>query len=648
MTVEAHKETLEFKAEVSQVLDLVIRSLYSNKEIFLRELISNASDAAEKLRFESLTDEALLEDDPHLRVRVLVDKDAGTVTISDNGIGLSRQEVIETIGSIASSGTRRFAEALQAARGDTKEADRPAGDALIGQFGVGFYSAYIVADKVTLVSRRAGLTAEHGVRWASDGQGSYTLETVEKPGRGTDVILHLKDDEKEFLEPWRLRTIIGKFSDHIAIPVEMLKEHYGDEDGEEAKDKPEEFEQVNKGTALWMRGKSDLTDDDYKGFYKHISHDFEEPLAWVHNRVEGSNEYTALLYLPKRAPWDLWDREQKHGVKLYVKRVFIMDEADKLLPHYLRFVKGVVDSDDLPLNVSREILQHNRKIDTIRGANVKRVLGLLESLAKDEPEKYQAFWGEFGRVLKEGPAEDFGNRERIGGLLRFASTHNDSDEQTVSLDAYIERMKEGQKDIYYITADSPAAARHSPHLEVFRKKGVEVLLLSDRVDEWLVSHLHEYQGKHLQSVTKGKLDLGDLADKEDQQKAEQAEKEHGDLLKRLKDSLGERVNEVRVSTRLVDSPACIVVGEHDMSANLARVLKAVGQEAPDMKPTLELNLDHPLVKRLEAESNQARFDDLGMILFDQAQLAEGGQLDDPAAFVGRLNKLMMQMFMSGA
>jgi molecular chaperone HtpG len=649
MTVEAHKETLEFKAEVSQVLDLVIRSLYSNKEIFLRELISNASDAAEKLRFEALTDEQLFEDDPNLRVRVLIDKDAGTLTVSDNGIGLSRQEVVETIGSIASSGTRRFVEALRSREGAGGQAgDQATDNALIGQFGVGFYSAYIVADKVTLISRRAGLTSEHGVRWESDGRGSYTLETVEKPGRGTDVVLHLKEDEKEFLDGWRLRSVIGKFSDHIAIPVEMQKETYGDEEKEEeAKDKGPEYEQVNRGTALWMRGKSDLSDDDYKEFYKHISHDFEEPLAWAHNRVEGTNEYTTLLYLPKRAPWDMWDREQKHGVKLYVKRVFIMDEADKLMPHWLRFVKGVVDSDDLPLNVSREILQHNRKIDTIRGANVKRILSLLETMAKEEPEKYQGFWNEFGRVLKEGPAEDFSNRERIGGLLRFSTTESEGSDQTVSLDSYIERMKEGQDQIYYITADSPAAARHSPHLEVFRKKGVEVLLLSDRVDEWLVSHLHEYKGKHLQSVTKGKLDLGELADKEEKEKTEQAEKEHGDLLKRLKDSLGERVQEVRVSTRLVDSPACIVVGEHDMSANLARVLKAVGQEAPDMKPILELNLDHPLVKRLESESDGNKFDDLGMILFDQAQLAEGGQLDDPAAFVGRLNKLMMNMFMSG-
>ncbi len=412
-------------------------------------------------------------------------------------------------------------------------------------------------------------------------------------------------------------------------------------------EQPPEFEQVNRGTALWMRSKSDLTDDEYKDFYKHISHDFEEPLAWVHNRVEGTNEYTALLYLPKRAPWDMWERDQKHGVKLYVKRVFIMDEADKLMPHWLRFVKGVVDSDDLPLNVSREILQHNRKIDTIRGANVKRVLGLMESLAKDEPEKYQTFWNEFGRVIKEGPAEDFANRERIGGLLRFSTSAAEGTDQTVSLDTYIERMKEGQDKIYYITADSPAAARHSPHLEVFNKKGVEVLLLSDRVDEWLVSHLHEYKGKHLQSVTKGKLDLGDLEDKEEKEKTEQAEKEHGDLLKRLKDSLAERVAEVRVSTRLVDSPACIVVGEHDMSANLARVLKAVGQDAPDQKPILEINLDHPLVKRLESETDDGKFNDLGMILLDQAQLAEGGQLDDPAAFVGRLNKLMMTMFMSG-
>ncbi len=638
MTVEAHKETLEFKAEVSQVLDLVIRSLYSNKEIFLRELISNASDAAEKLRFEALSDDGLYEGDSDLRIRVTVDRDAGTLTVSDNGIGLSRQEVTETIGSIASSGTRRFIESLSG--------DQAKDSKLIGQFGVGFYSAFIVADKVTLSTRRAGLGAEHGVRWESDGRGSYTLETVEKTDRGTDVTLHLKDDEKEFLDNWRLRSIIGKFSDHIALPVEMLKEHYGDE-AEQKQDAPPEFEQVNRGVALWMRNKSEITEEEYNDFYKHVSHDFEPPLAYAHNRVEGTNEYTALLYVPRKAPWDLWDRDQKHGVKLYVRRVFIMDEADKLLPHYLRFVKGVVDSDDLPLNVSREILQHNRKIDTIRQANTKRILSLMETMAKDKPEQYAELWDAFGRVLKEGPGEDFANKDRIAALLRFATTNSDADTQRESLDGYIERMKDGQDKIYYITADSPTAARHSPHLEVFRKKGVEVLLLSDRVDEWLVSHLSEYQGKQLHSVAKGDLDLGELADKEEQEAKEQAVAEHGALLEKLKTALGDRVADVRPSTRLVDSPACLVVGEDDMSANLARVLKSVGQSAPETKPTLEVNLDHPLVKRLESESGDDRFNDLGLVLFDQAQLAEGAQLDDPAAFVGRLNKLMLNMMVTG-
>jgi molecular chaperone HtpG len=639
MTVDAHRETLEFKAEVSQVLDLVIRSLYSNKEIFLRELISNASDAAEKLRFEALTDDGLFEDDPSLRIRVAVDRDAGTLTISDNGIGMSRQEVIDTIGSIASSGTRRFLETLTG--------DRAKDSQLIGQFGVGFYSAFIVADKVTLVTRRAGLTSEHGVRWESDGRGSFSVETMSKGTRGTDVILHLKDDEKEFLDSWQLRATIGKFSDHIALPIEMRKETLSEDESNEEAAKEPEWEQVNQGTALWMRSKSEISDEEYADFYKHVSHDFEAPLAHVHNRVEGTNEYTALLFVPKRAPWDLWDREQRHGVKLYVRRVFIMDEVDKLIPHYLRFVKGVVDADDLPLNVSRELLQHNKKIDTIRQANAKRVLTLLETMAKEEPEKYAEFWGEFGRVLKEGPAEDFANRERIAGLMRFSTTHSEGSEQTESLDAYIERMKEGQDKIYYITADSPAAARFSPHLEVFRKKGIEVLLLSDRVDEWLVSHMSEYKGKHLQSVSKGKLDLGELADKEEEEKAEKATAEHGKLLERLKEALGERVQDVRASTRLVDSPACLVVGEYDMSANLARVLKAVGQAAPESRPTLEVNLDHLLVKRLESETDGTRFNDLAMILFDQAVLAEGGQLDDPAAFVGRLNSLMLNMLMAG-
>jgi molecular chaperone HtpG len=640
MTVDAHKETLEFKAEVSQVLDLVIRSLYSNKEIFLRELVSNASDAAEKLRFEALTDDGLLEDDPNLRIRVDLDKEAGTIRVSDNGIGMSRQEVVETIGSIASSGTRRFLENLTG--------DQTTDSALIGQFGVGFYSAYIVADKVTLTTRRAGLGPEHGVRWESDGKGGYTLETVEKVGRGTDVTLHLKDDEREFLDAWRLRGIIGKFSDHIALPVEMRTEPVGDEDAKDDQAQEAKYERVNQGTALWMRNKSEISEDEYKEFYKHISHDFDEPMTWAHNRVEGTNEYSALLFVPKRAPWDLWDREQKHGVKLYVRRVFIMDEADKLMPHYLRFVKGVVDSDDLPLNVSREMLQHNRKIDTIRQANTKRILGLLETMAKDAPDKYQEFWNEFGRVIKEGPVEDVVNRERIAGLMRFSTSRSEGERQTESLDDYIARMKEGQDKIYYVTADSHASARHSPHLEVFGKKDVEVLLLSDRVDEWLVSGLTEYKGKHLQSVTKGDLDLGALADREDKERTEKAAEVHGELFDRLKKALGERVKEVRASSRLVESPACLVVGEYDMSANLARVLKAVGQTAPTTPPTLELNLAHPLVKRMESETDENRFADLGMLLFDQAQLAEGGQLDDPAAFVGRLNKLMLSMMMAGA
>ncbi|MEW7996873.1 MAG: molecular chaperone HtpG [gamma proteobacterium symbiont of Clathrolucina costata] len=632
MTVEAHKETLDFQAEVSQVLNLVIRSLYSNKEIFLRELVSNASDAAEKLRFEALTDEALFEDDPELRVRVTLDKEEGTVTISDNGIGMSRQEVAETIGTIASSGTRKFFEAMS---GDqTKDSE------LIGQFGVGFYSAFIVADKVTLLTRRAGLGQEHGVRWESDGEGSFTIENVDKATRGTDVVLHLREDEKEFIESYRLRSIISKFSDHITIPVEMEKEHYGEDE-----EKPEtaEFERVNKGTALWMRNRSDISEEEYHEFYKHVSHDFENPLTHVHNKVEGNNEYTALLYIPQRAPFDLWDRDQKHGVKLFVRRVFIMDEADKLMPRYLRFVKGVVDSDDLPLNVSREILQHNRKIDTIRQANVKRIMSALEKLAESDKEKYQTFWDEFGKVMKEGPAEDYANRDRIAGLLRFATTHNETDEQNVSLADYVSRMQEGQDKIYYITADSPAAARFSPHLEVLKKKGVEVLLLSDRVDEWLVTSLTEFDGKQLQSVAKGALDLGELEDKEEKESSEKQSEEHKELLQRMQDVLGEAVKEIRVSQRLTDSPACLVVEEHDMSANLARVLKSVGQDAPQTKPIMEINAEHPLVERLEGEQDGDKFGDLTKVLFDQAQLAEGGQLDDPAAFVRRLNSLMLKL-----
>jgi len=630
MTVQSHKETLRFEAEVSQVMNLVIRSLYSNKEIFLRELVSNASDAAEKLRFEALADDALYEGDPNLRIRVSVDKERRTVTVADNGVGMSRQEVTETIGTIASSGTRKFLETLTG--------DRAQDNTLIGQFGVGFYSAFIVADRVTLTTRRAGLGAEHGVRWESGGEGDYTIETVEKTDRGTQVVLHLRPDEDDFLQPWRLRSIIAKFSDHIALPIEMPKEHYGEEPPAVV-----EWEQVNTGTALWMRPKTDLEEEDYHAFYKHIAHDFEDPLAYAHNRVEGTNEYSSLLFIPQRAPFDLWDRQPKHGVKLYVKRVFIMDEADKLMPHYLRFVRGVVDSDDLPLNVSREILQHNRKIDAIRSANVKRILGLLESLAAEEPEKYERFWNEFGRVLKEGPAEDFANRERIAGLLRFATSSSTGEAQTVSLDQYLERMVEGQEKIYYITADALPAARHSPHLEVFRQKGIEVLLLTDRVDEWLVSHLADYKGKALQSVAKGDLDLGKLAGEEAKAQREEAAKRHGDLLARMKAVLGEAAKDVRVSDRLTESPACLVVEQHEMSPNLARVLKQLGQDAPLPTPVLEVNVGHPLVGRLEVEQDENRFADLTRILFDQAVLAEGGQLDDPATFVQRLNRLVLSL-----
>ena len=630
MTATAQKETREFQAEVSQVLNLVIRSLYSNKEIFLRELISNASDAAEKLRFEALSNDALYEDAPNLRIRIEVDRDARTITIDDNGIGMSRDEVVELIGSIASSGTRKFLEQLSG--------DQAKDSALIGQFGVGFYSAFIVADRVTLETRRAGLPADQGVRWESSGEGSYTIETIEKPQRGTRITLHLREEDAEFADPWRLRGIINKFSDHVAIPIEMRKEQT-----EEDKDKEPEWEQVNKGTALWMRNKSEISDEEYIDFYKYLTHDFEEPLAWTHNRVEGKQEYTSLLYIPKHAPFDLWDREQKHGVKLYVRRVFIMDEADKLMPHYLRFVKGVVDSDDLPLNVSRELLQSDRRIDSIRSANTKRILNLLEKIAKDEPEKYATFWKEFGKVLKEGPAEDFANREKIAGLLRFHSTKSEGDEPTVSLDQYLERMPEKQEKIYYLTADSLSAARNSPHLEVFKKKDIEVLLLPDRVDEWLVSHLTEYKGKPLQSVAKGELDLGELEDKEDKEKAEKAAEEHKDLLERIEQALGDAAKDVRVSTRLTESPACLVVDQYDMSQNLARVLKQLGQDAPMPKPILELNLEHPLIQRLEKEQDEEQFKELAYLVFDQALLAEGGQLEDPAGFVHRLNRLILEM-----
>ena len=638
MSATAQKETLDFQAEVSQVLNLVIRSLYSNKEIFLRELVSNASDAAEKLRFEALSNDALYEEDPNLKIRISVDADAKTVTIEDNGIGMSRTEVGETIGTIASSGTKKFLQNLSG--------DQAKDSALIGQFGVGFYSAFIVADSVVLETRRAGMNADEGVRWESAGEGSYTNENIDKPSRGTKITLHLREDEAEFADKWRLRNIINKFSDHIAMSVEMLSDPTPefDEDGKEKpSDKKPEWEQVNTGTALWMRNKSDVSDEEYQEFYKHISHDFEDAMTWAHNRVEGSHEYTTLLYVPSKAPFDLWDREQRHGVKLYVRRVFIMDEAEKLMPHYLRFVKGVVDSDDLPLNVSREILQADKKIDSIRSGNVKRVLGMLEKLAKDDAEKYQSFWNQFGNVLKEGPGEDFANKEKIGGLLRFASTKSDSKDQDVSFDAYIERMAEKQDKIYYITADTLSAAKNSPHLEVFKKKDIEVLLLTDRVDEWFVSHFTEYKGKKLQSVAKGALDLGEMEDEADKEKAEKAAEDNKGLLERVKNALGEQVKESRVSTRLTDSPACLVVDDYEMSQNLARVLKQMGQDAPMPVPVIELNLEHPLLKRMDAEADEDKFNDLAQVIFDQALLAEGGQLEDPASFVHRLNRLLLEL-----
>ncbi len=628
MSVDTHKETLSFQTEVKQLLNLMIHSLYSNKEIFLRELISNASDASDKLRFEALSDEALYEDDSDLNILLDFDKEARTITIRDKGIGMSRQEVMDNIGTIAHSGTRKFL--------DTLTGDQAKDAHLIGQFGVGFYSAFIVADKVTLETRRAGLSAEHGVRWTSTGEGEYEIENIERPARGTSITLHLREGEDEFLESFRLRSIVGRYSDHISLPILMYTQ---DEEGH----KTEETETVNKASALWVRPKSEITDDEYKEFYKHVAHDFDEPMGWLHNKVEGTQTYTSLFYVPKQAPFDLFDRERRYGLKLYVKRVFIMDDAEQLMPGYLRFIRGVVDSDDLPLNISREILQRNKQIDTIRNGSVKKVLGYLENMAKNEPDEYAGFWDTFGNVLKEGPAEDFANREKIAKLLRFASTHNDSDAQTVAFDDYLGRMKPEQEKIYYITADSYAAARNSPHLELFKKKGIEVLLMSDRVDEWLMSHLTEYDGKPLVSVAKGELDLGNLEDKEEQEKIKQAEESYKDLLQRMQDTLGEQVKEVRVSHRLTDSPSCMVVEQHDMAVSMQKILKQAGHQLPEIKPILEVNPDHPLVKRLNDEADEKRFEDWTRILFDQALLSEGGQLDDPAAFVSRMNELLLLM-----
>ena len=627
MTTVANKVTHGFQAEVKQLLQLMIHSLYSNKEIFLRELISNASDAADKLRFAALSDDALYEGDSQLKISVAYDKAARTITLRDNGIGMSREEVQDNIGTIARSGTREFFQSLTG--------DQAKDSQLIGQFGVGFYSAFIVADRVTLFTRKAGTSPEQGVHWESAGDGEYTLENVERPQHGTEVVLHLKEGEDEFLDGWKLRSTIRKFSDHISIPIVMDKESYGEEQEKEVGE-----ETVNQGSALWTRNRDEISDEQYSEFYKHVSHDFQEPLARLHSRVEGSNEFTLLLYLPAHAPFDLWDREPRHGVKLYVRKVFIMEGSEKLMPRYLRFVRGVIDSDTLPLNVSREILQENAQLDKIRAGAVKKVLGLLEDLNKNEPEKYAAFWKEFGQAFKEGAIEDFKNRERIAKLLRFSSTHTDSETQDVTLDDYISRMKEGQEKIYYVTAETFAAARNSPHLEVFRKKGIEVLLLSDRIDEWLTSHLTDYEGKHLESVARGDLDLGKLGDEQEKAEEEKTAKEYEDVVERIKKTLDGKVQDVRVSHRLTESPACLVSEVYGMSRTMERILKSAGQHAPSSKPILEINPDHALVQKLKAESDQARFDDLTFVLFDQSVLAEGGQLDDPGAFVRRLNKLL--------
>ncbi|MBK5104595.1 MAG: molecular chaperone HtpG [Burkholderiales bacterium] len=631
MSATATKETLGFQTEVKQLLHLMIHSLYSNKEIFLRELISNASDAADKLRFEALSDASVYGTDADLKIRVSFDQAARTLTVSDNGVGMSRDEVIANIGTIAKSGTREFFHALT---GDqAKDAH------LIGQFGVGFYSSFIVADRVSLVTRRAGLAAGEAVRWESDGGGEYSIEAVEKEARGTEVTLHLREGEDELLDDTRLRALIRKYSDHIAIPIRMEKRVW-DEDKKEHRASGED-ETVNQASALWARPKSEISEEQYQEFYKHVAHDFETPLAWTHNKVEGRHEYTQLLYLPAHAPFDLWDRAHRHGIKLYVRRVFIMDDAEQLLPAYLRFVRGVVDSNNLPLNVSREILQQSKDIEAIRSGCTKRVLALLDDLAQNQQDKYAGFWKEFGLVLKEGVGEDHANREKIAGLLRFASTHNDSEEQGVSFADYVGRMKPGQEKIYFVTADSFLAARNSPHLEVFRKKGIEVLLLAERVDEWLVSNLTEFEGKQLASVARGDLDLGKLEDEAEKKEQEKQAGEYKDLTDKIKGALGEQVKEVRVTLRLTSSPACLVSDQYDMGGNLARILKAAGQKVPESKPIMEINPSHPLVQRLKYEETQ--FADWSQVLFDQALLAEGGQLDDPAGFVKRLNQLMLAL-----
>jgi len=630
------KQTHGFQAEVKQLLQLMIHSLYSNKEIFLRELVSNASDAADKLRFLALSDGSLYGDDGELSVRITLDEKARTITISDNGIGMDQADVIAHLGTIAKSGTKEFFSQLS---GDQSKDSK-----LIGQFGVGFYSAFIVADKVTVRTRKAGLPADAAIEWESAGEGDYTLTPITKDSRGTEIVLHLRDGEDEFLSRWKVESIVTKYSDHISIPVEMWQEGTPEreEDGETIAATEGEFKAVNKATALWTRDKSDISDEEYQEFYKHISHDWSEPLSWSHNKVEGSSNYTSLLYVPKKAPFDMWNREAKHGLKLYVQRVFIMDDAEQFMPSYLRFIKGVLDSSDLPLNVSREILQDNKVSQSLRKGCSSRALKMLEKLAKDT-EQYQSFWNEFGQVLKEGPAEDQANKDQIAGLLRFASTHNEGSEQSVALADYVGRMKEGQDEIYFLVADSYEAAKHSPHLEVFRKKGLEVLLLSDRIDEWLMQHLPEFAGKKLRSVAKGGLDLSKLDDEETKQAQQQTEEAFASVVERFKTALAEQVKDVKVSHRLTDSPACVVTDEYDMSTQMIKLMESVGQKVPEVKPIFELNPEHQLVKHIADEQDEGRFKQWAEVLFEQALLAERGSLKNPASFVTRLNSLLLSL-----
>ncbi|TNC82079.1 MAG: molecular chaperone HtpG [Oleiphilus sp.] len=630
--IETNKETLGFQTEVKQLLHLMIHSLYSNKEIFLRELISNASDAEDKLRFEALSNDALYENDGDLNIRLSFDEEAKTVTITDNGIGMTRDEVIANLGTIAKSGTADF---LQNLTGDSQKDSQ-----LIGQFGVGFYSAFIVADKVDVFTRKAGADKSEGVHWSSKGEGEFEIASVEREQRGTEIVLHLKEEEAEFANGWRLRSLVKKYSDHIAFPVIMKSEPMPAEEGKEPEEPKDET--VNEATALWTMSKSEVKEEDYKAFYKHISHDFQDPLTWSHNRVEGKLEYTSLLYIPSKAPFDLYNREVPRGLKLYVQRVFIMDEAEQFLPLYLRFVKGVVDSKDLSLNVSREILQSDRTVESMKSALTKRVLDMLGKMAKNEPEKYQDFWNEFGQVIKEGLGEDFANKEKLSKLLRFASTHGDST-QNISLEDYVGRMKESQDKIYYVSAESYAAGISSPHMEIFRKKGIEVLVLSDRIDGWMISYLSDFEGKHLQDITKGELDLGEIEDEEDKKHKEEASKTYESLLNQIKELLKDKVEDVRVTNRLTDSPACLVAGAHDMDAQMKKIMEAAGQKVPETKPSFEINPEHPLVKQLNDEQNDDRFNDLTNVLFDQAVLAMGEQLKEPGAFVSRLNKLLLDL-----